>query len=115
MKEELIKFIEEETGFRRHPITEAIEKYFNGIEVEWQEKETQMYIAETQMYIAETHTLSCSNGELYADGDFGQLVWNCETLFTDLPHIVEMVYKARIETDKRVKEQIEEITRLITI
>jgi hypothetical protein len=108
MKEELIKFIEEETGFRRHPITEAIEKYFKGLEVEWQEKET-------QMYIAETHTLSCSNGELYVDGDFGQLVWNCETLFTDLPHIVEMVYKARIERDKRVKEQIEEITRLITI
>ena len=108
MKEQLIKFIEDETGFRRHPITDAIKKYFKGLEVEWQKKET-------QMYIAETHILSCSNGELYVDGDFGQLVWNCETLFTDLPHIVEMVYKARRETDKRVKEQIEEITRLVTL
>lgn len=68
-----------------------------------------------QMYIHETHTLSCSNGELYIEGDFGQIVWNCETLFTDLPHIVGMVYKERAETEKRIKEQIEEITRLVTI
>jgi len=108
MKKDLIKFIEKETGFLNHQIIDAVKKYFKGLEVEWQEKET-------QMYIAETHTLSCSNGELYVDGDFGQLVWNCETLFTDLPHIVEMVYKARRETDKRVKEQIEEITRLVTL
>jgi len=108
MKKELIKFIEDETGFKNHPITDAVKKYFKGLEVEWQEKNR-------QMYIPETHCLSQSNGELYIDGDFGQLVWNCETLFTDLPHIIEMVYKARAETDKRVKEQIEEITRLVTI
>jgi hypothetical protein len=108
MKEQLIKFIEDETGFRRHPITDAIKKYFNGLEVEWQKKETQIYIHETE-------SLSCSDGALFVDGDFGQLVWNCETLFTDLPNIVRMVYKSRRETDKRVKEQIEEITRLITI
>jgi hypothetical protein len=52
---------------------------------------------------------------LYIDGDFGSIVWNCETLFTDLPHIIRMVYEARTETDKRIKEQIEEITRLVTI
>ena len=68
-----------------------------------------------QMYIGETQTLSQSNGELYLDGEFGSLVWNCETLFTDLPHIIRMVYEARAETDKRIKEQIEEITRLVTI
>jgi hypothetical protein len=67
-----------------------------------------------EMYIGETHTLSQSNGELYLDGDFGSLVWNCETLFTDLPYIIRLVYEARAETDKRVKEQIEEITRLIS-
>ena len=108
MKKDLIKFIEKETGFVSHQIIDAVKKYFKGLEVEWQKKDR-------QMYIAETHYLSCSNGELYLDGDFGQLVWNCETLFTDLPHIIEMVYKARTETDKRIKENIEEITRLITV
>lgn len=65
------------------------------------------------IYIHETHTLSCENGELYIEGDFGSIVWNTETLFTDLPHIIRMVLKARAETDKRIKEDIEEITRLI--
>ena len=108
MKNELIDFINNELGyFMDVKVAKAIKKYFKGLEVEWQEKER-------QMYIPETHTLSCSNGELYIDGDFGQLVWNCETLFTDLPHIIRMVYEARTETDKRIKEQIEEITRLVT-
>jgi len=108
MKNELIKFVENETGFLPKEFKEAIKKYFKGKEVEWQEKNK-------QMYIPETHCLSQSNGELYIDGDFGSIVWNCETLFTDLPHIIRMVYEARAETDKRVKEQIEEITRLVTI
>ena len=107
MKKDLIKFIEKETGFLNHQIIDAVKKYFKGLEVEFKEKDK-------QMYIPETHCLSQSNGELYIDGDFGQLVWNCETLFTDLPHIIRMVYEARTETDKRVKEQIEEITRLIS-
>ena len=70
---------------------------------------------QVELYINETHTLSCSNGELYIYGDWGSIVWNTETLFTDLPHIIDMVYKARAKTDARIKEQIEEITRLITI
>lgn len=68
-----------------------------------------------QMYIEETDLLSQSNGELYVDGEFGSLVWNCETLFTDLPHIIRLVYESRAETSKRIKEQIEEITRLTTV
>lgn len=107
MKNDLIEFLNKELGFEHQTVNKAIKKYFKGKEVEWQNKNR-------QMYIAETHTLSQSNGELYLDGDFGQLVWNCETLFTDLPHIINMVYKAREETDKRVKEQIEQITRLVT-
>jgi hypothetical protein len=108
MKNELIDFVNNELGyFMDVKVSKAIKKYFKGKEVEWQEKVK-------QMYIPETHCLSQSNGELYIDGEFGSLVWNCETLFTDLPHIVRMVYEARTETDKRVKEQIEEITRLVT-
>lgn len=68
-----------------------------------------------QMYVHETESLSESNGELYISGEFGSIVWNAESLFTDLPYIVNLVYKSREATDKRVREQIEEITRLVTI
>lgn len=71
---------------------------------------------QVELYINETHTLSCSNGELYIDGEWGSIVWNCETLFTDLPHIIKMVCEAREETDARIKNDIHEmITRLVTI
>jgi len=105
MKNELIEFIQKELGYEHETVNKAIKKYFKGKEVEWEKTRT--------MYIPETHSLSQSNGELYLDGDFGSLIWNCETLFIDLPHIIRMVYEAREETDKRVKEQIEEITRLV--
>ena len=65
-----------------------------------------------QIYIHETHNISQSNGELYIEGKFGSLVWNCETLFTDLPYIIKYVYEARAETDKRVKEDIEKTITL---
>jgi len=107
MKKELIKFIEKELGYQHETVNKAIKKYFAGKEVEWKEKEKSMYIHETD-------SMSCSNGELYIFGEFGEIVWNCETLFTDLPHIVQMVYKARIETDQRIKESIAEITKLIS-
>jgi hypothetical protein len=65
------------------------------------------------IYIHETHSLSCENGELYIEGEFGSIVWNCETLFADLPHIIRMVLKSREETDKRIIAEIEQLTRLI--
>jgi hypothetical protein len=103
MKKELIKFIEKETGFVNHQIIDAVKKYFKGMETQWQNK-----------YIHETQSMSCDNGELYLYGEFGTIVWNCETLFSDLPYIIKMVYKERQAVDQRVKEQIEEITRLVT-
>jgi hypothetical protein len=66
------------------------------------------------MYVHETDTLSEHNGEIYLSGKFGEIVWNAETLFLDLPHIIRLVYKSREATDKRIREQIEEITRLIS-
>ena len=108
MKNELIDFINNELGyFMDVKVAKAIKKYFKGKEVEWQEKNK-------IMYVHETHTLSCSNGELYIEGDFGEIVWNCETLFTDLPHISRMVLKAREETTKRIIEDLEQLTRLVT-
>ena len=107
MKKELIKFIQNELGYQHETVNKAIKKYFAGKEVEWKEKEKSMYIHETD-------SMNCTDGDLYIFGEFGEVVWNCETLFTDLPHIVKMVYKARTETDQRIKESIAEITKLIS-
>ena len=107
MKKELIKFIQNELGYTHETVNKAIKKYFAGKEVEWNEKEKSMYIHETE-------SMNCTDGDLYIFGHFGELVWNCETLFTDLPHIVEMVYQSRAEAEKRVKESIAEITKLIS-
>ena len=107
MKKELIKFIQNELGYQHETVNKAIKKYFAGKEVEWNEKEKSMYIHETE-------TITCSDGELYIFGEFGELVWNCETLFTDLPYIIEKVYQSRAEAEKRVKESIAEITKLIS-
>jgi len=107
MKNELIKFIENEIGYEHQNVNKAIRKYFKGKEVEWQEKNK-------IIYVHETHTLSCENGELYIQGDFGEIVWNCETLFTDLPFIIRLVLKEREQTDKRIREKIKEVTRLVT-
>ena len=67
------------------------------------------------IYIHETPSLSCSNGELYISGENFDIVWNTETLFTDLPYIIKMVLASREETNNRIKEQLEELTRLVTI
>jgi hypothetical protein len=61
-----------------------------------------------QLYVSETHTLSQSNGELYISGDNFDIVWNTETLFTDLPFIIRLVLQAREETNNMVKEEIED-------
>lgn len=61
------------------------------------------------IYIPETHSLSQSNGELYIEGENFNIVWNCETLFTDLPHIVRMVLEAREESNERVIKQLKEL------
>ena len=102
MKKELKKFIENQIGFKAKAVNTAINKYFE-------------INPEKHIYVHETHSMSMSNGELYLEGDFGTIVWNCETLFLDLPHIIDYTLKARATNDKIIKEQIEEITRLVTI
>lgn len=61
------------------------------------------------IYIPETHSLSQSDGELYIEGENFNIVWNCETLYTDLPYIVKMVLEAREETNERIKEQLKDL------
>ena len=93
MKKKLKKFIENRLGFKPEIVNEAIDVYFE-------------LNPEKHTYVHETHSMSMSNGELYLEGDFGTIVWNCETLFLDLPHIVDYVLKARITTDNQIKGEI---------
>ena len=39
MEQDLIDYIENTTGFRRHPITDAIKEYFKKIEKRWEIEE----------------------------------------------------------------------------
>ena len=93
MKKNLKKFIENQIGFKAKAVNTAIDKYFE-------------IHPDKHMYVHETHELSMSNGELYLYGDFGTIVWNCETLFLDLPHILGYVLKARITTEDQVKAEM---------
>ena len=93
MKKQLKKFIENQIGFKSEAVNKAINLYFEINQ-------------EKQMYVHETHQMSMSNGELYLHGEFGTIVWNCETLFLDLPHIIDYALKARATTDEQIKAQI---------
>ena len=93
MKKQLKKFIENQIGFKSKAVNEAINLYFE-------------INPEKQMYVHETQQMSMSNGELYLYGEFGTIVWNCETLFLDLPHIIDYALKARVTTDEQIKSQI---------
>lgn len=44
MERELIEFIENETGFRNHPITAAIRKYFFNLEIQKEEIREEQFI-----------------------------------------------------------------------
>jgi hypothetical protein len=57
-------------------------------------------------YIHETDTIFELNGELHLISDEKTVVFNCESLFNDLPIIIDKVLKARTETDKRIKKEI---------
>lgn len=93
MKRNLKKFIENQIGFKAKAVNTAIDKYFE-------------IHPDKHMYVHETHQMSMSNGELYLYGDFGTIVWNCESLFLDLPHIIDYCLKARITTDEQIKDQV---------
>lgn len=61
-------------------------------------------------YLHETHTMYQQDGELHLIDDTQCIVINCDTFFNDLPHIVNLVIKARQEqtnnTLKRLKETL---------
>ena len=56
------------------------------------------------VYIHETHTMFQDSGELHLMTETHHIVFNCSTLFNDLPHIIYNVTQARKEETERIKE-----------
>lgn len=86
MKKELKKFIEKEIGFKPKAVNTAINKYFVGKEVEWNNK-----------YVHEIDRMGGENGEVYMKGSFGTIVFNADNLFKWLPIIVAVAKRQRDE------------------
>lgn len=59
-------------------------------------------------YIHEINTLHASNGELYIGygDDNNHIVFNADTLFKDLPSIIEMVCKENKKEQERIVHQL---------
>ncbi len=63
------------------------------------------------IYVHETHTLWQDNGELYIECEQGTIVWNLETLYNDLPHLLSYCIEEHKKKQKRIKKEIEEIIK----
>lgn len=61
------------------------------------------------IYVHEAHTLWEDNGELHIECDQGSVVWNLETLYSDLPHMLSFCIEEHKKKEKRIKEQMSEI------
>ena len=61
------------------------------------------------IYIHEAHTFWVDNGELHIECDQGSVVWNLESLYNDLPHLLSYCIEEHKENDKRIKKQMSEI------
>jgi hypothetical protein len=67
-------------------------------------------------YIPDTHTIFEANGELHLVSEKKTVIINCETLYNDLPFIIELVLKARTERTELIeKELINIITTKTTL
>ena len=62
------------------------------------------------IYMHEIHTLYEDCGELHLCSDNGTVVFNMQTLFNDLPHIIEYCIKDQQKNKKRILNEIQELT-----
>ena len=63
-------------------------------------------------YLPDTHTIFEANGELPLVSENRTVIIDCETLYNDLPFIIELVLKAREERTELIeKELIQVITQ----
>jgi len=57
-------------------------------------------------YLPDTHTIYEANGELHLVSDDKTVIIDCETLYNDLPFIVELVLNARKEKTKLIEKEL---------
>ena len=51
------------------------------------------------IYVHETHTLWSSDGEVYLACENGTIVFNADSLFNDIPHLVALKERKKQETE----------------
>ena len=84
-------------------------KAINELEKRIKELQIQLKEAQQNTYIYDTNHLQCSNGELHIGfGDDKWLVWNINSLYQDLPFIINQVKKENDKQQKMYAEQIKE-------
>lgn len=57
-------------------------------------------------YLPDTHTIYEANGELHLVSNEKTVIIDCETLYNDLPFIVELVLNARKERTKLIEKEL---------
>jgi hypothetical protein len=57
-------------------------------------------------YLPDTHTIFEANGELHLVSDDKTVIIDCETLYNDLPFIIELVLNARKERTKLIEKEL---------
>lgn len=62
------------------------------------------------IYVHETNTFWEDSGELHIDCEQGTIVWNLETLYNDLPHMLSYCIEEHKKKEQRIKK---EMTQLI--
>lgn len=65
-------------------------------------------------YLPDTHTIFESNGELHLVSENRTVIINCETLYNDLPFIIELVLKAREERTELIEKELIKVITLKT-
>jgi len=58
------------------------------------------------IYIHETHTLYAHSGELHLCSDQGEVVFNMQNLFNDLPSITKLCIEEQDKNKNYILEQI---------
>ncbi len=64
-----------------------------------------------QMYVHETLTFFEDSGELHIECEQGWIVWNLETLYNDIPHMLQYCLEEHKKKDKRIKQEITDICK----
>ena len=59
-------------------------------------------------YINEIESIACENGELYLSNNKTTLIFNTDSLYKDLPLIIDLVVKENSKSQKLYNEQLKE-------